>query len=283
MAPRDLFPSMVQIGPSVYLYTPSGQAHVPNDIYAPKLVIIYAWMNARPIHITKYIVGYQTLFPRSKILLIRSSTPDILYRSTATLRRRLKPALAVVQSTCSQEPSYPEILLHAFSNGGSHQSINMLHYHLSSTGYTFPRHAKVLDSCPGSGNFYRSYLALSAPFDRQPLYIRLVCSFLVILTLCLYWVLIFPLRLENPIEAIRQGLNDKSITSETKRVYIYSDADRMVHWKEVEDHAEDARNKGFLVGLEKFEGSGHAAHVRVGSGERYWEIIKDLWQNQRKT
>lgn len=283
MPPRDHFPGMVQLSPSVYLYTPSDQTYVPSDRSAPKLVILCAWMNASATHITKYIVGYQALFPTSSILLIRSSAPDILYRSVSTLRRRIEPALAVVQSTCSQEPSKPEILLHAFSNGGSHHAINLLRYHLSSTGQTLPLHAKVLDSCPGRGNFRRSYLALSAPFERQPLYIRLVGSILVVLTLCLYWVFMFSLRLENPIEAIRQELNDKSMSRETKRIYIYSDTDRMVHWKEVEDHAEDARNKGFMVELERFEGSEHASHVRVGGGERYWRIVKDLWQEQSKT
>lgn len=61
-------------------------------------------------------------------------------------------------------------------------------------------------------------------------------------------------------------------------MYIYSDADRMVDWQEVEDHAADARSRGFVVDLERFEGSGHAAHVRVGGGERYWQIVKDLWR-----
>ena len=65
-------------------------------------------------------------------------------------------------------------------------------------------------------------------------------------------------------------------------MYIYSDTDPMVHTEEVEDHATDARQKGFVVDLEQFHGSGHAAHVRIGGGERYWRIVKDLWAQSAK-
>ena len=154
----------------------------------------------------------------------------------------------------------------------------LLSNYLSATGQKFPIHAKILDSCPGRGNFRRSYLALSAPFDRQPFYLRLPSSAAVVLVLCLYWLLGTFLRNENPIETVRQALNDKRTVRESKRVYIYSDMDPMVHWQEVEDHAEDAGNKGFVVELQRFVGSGHAANVRVGGGERYWQIVRDLWR-----
>ena len=275
MASREPFPGMTQIGPSVYSYVPLQERR---DLSAPNLVVLCSWMAAHSTHITKYITGYQTLFPTARILLIRSEAPDIIYRSAATLHRRIQPALDIVRSTCAKEPSRPEILLHVFSNGGSHQATNLLRNYRSAVGQRFPLHAKILDSCPGRGSFRRSYLALSAPFDRQPVYLRLLSSLAVVIILCIHWILVTSLQFENPIETIRQGLNDKQITRETKRVYIYSDADRMVDWQEVEDHAADARSRGFVVDLERFEGSGHAAHVRVGGGERYWQIVKDLWR-----
>ena len=279
MASPDPLPGLTQIGPSVYSSVPR---HERRDPSAPNLVVICSWMAAHSTHITKYITGYQTLFPTAPILLIRSEAPDIIYRSKATLRRRLEPAIDLVRSICAKEPSRPEILLHVFSNGGSHQAINLLQNYQSAVGQGFPIHAKILDSCPGRGNFKRSYLALSAPFDRQPGYLRLPSSLAVVIILCIHWVLVTLLRFENPIKTIRQGLNDKHLTRETKRVYIYSDADRMVNWQEVEDHAADARSEGFAVDLERFEGSGHAAHVRVGGGERYWQIVKDLWTESSK-
>ena len=279
MASRDPFPGMTQIGPSVYSYIPLQGRQDPS---APKLVVLCSWMAAHPTHITKYITGYQSLFPTAQILLIRSEAPDIIYRSAATLRRRIQPALDIVRSTCTKGPSRPEILLHVFSNGGSHQATNLLRTYLSTVGQRFPIHAKILDSCPGRGNLKRSYLALSAPFDRQPVYLRLPSILAVVIILCIHWLLVTSLLFENPIETIRRGLNDENVARETRRVYIYSDADRMVHWQEVEDHAADAKSKGFSLELERFEGSGHAAHVRVGGGGRYWQIVRDLWRESSK-
>ena len=276
MAPLDPFSDMIQLGPSVYLYEPTNQAH-DASASEPKLVILCTWMAASATHVAKYIVGYQVLFPSCRILLVRSEALDILYRSSAVLRRRIEPALAVIQSTCSQEPLSPEILLHVFSNAGSHQSINLLRNYYSQTGNVFPIHAHVLDSCPGRGDFQRSYLALSAPLDRQPAYLRLPGSLAAVLILCLFWIISLSLRLGDPIETIRHDLNDKSIARETKRIYIYSDVDPIIHWQEVEAHAEDAKIKGDEVEMVKFEGSGHAAHVRLGGGARYWKTVKKLW------
>lgn len=52
----------------------------------------------------------------------------------------------------------------------------------------------------------------------------------------------------------------------------------MVDWLDVEAHAQDAVKSGFVVRSEKFEGSGHCAHMRVEGGTRYWAIVKEMWQ-----
>ena len=68
---------------------------------------------------------------------------------------------------------------------------------------------------------------------------------------------------------------------ELKRGYIYSEADQMVDWRVVEEHARDAEAKGFVVRREKFEESGHVAHMRVGGGVRYWGIVEGMWEEVR--
>ena len=123
MARPNPFPGLNQVSPSTYYYQPSKTS---NSASEPRLIILCTWMAAQPTHITKYITGYQTLFPSSKILLIRCEAPDVIYRSSVTLRRRTQPALEILRSLCAREPSRPEILLHIFSNGGSHQATNLL-------------------------------------------------------------------------------------------------------------------------------------------------------------
>ena len=108
-------------------------------------------------------------------------------------------------------------------------------------------------------------------FLRIPLYIFFN------MLLCLYWLAYIPLDIPDPIERVRRDLNDASLMSEVRRCYIYSDEDPMVDFHDVELHASEAARRGFTVQSEKFHGSGHCAHVRVGSGARYWDVVRNTW------
>lgn len=174
------------------------------------------------------------------------------------------------------------MLLHIFSNGGSYQLCTLLKAYGESMSYSFPPHVKILDSCPGRGTFAESLHSLSASLPRaQPLRGGLLGLLYVLL--CEYWIVCVVFGVMDPIERIRQTLNDRKVfRNERGRCYVYSDVDDMVSWRDVEAHAEDAVQKGFVVQMEKFEGSGHCAHVRVGGGIRYWAMVNDLWQRRRK-
>ena len=62
-------------------------------------------------------------------------------------------------------------------------------------------------------------------------------------------------------------------TAEVRRVYIYSPADELTDWKDVEAHAAEAKSKGCSVALEKYERSAHVSHMRKDEN-RYWEIVR---------
>ena len=246
--------------------------------HTPRLIVLATWMSAQPSHIAKYIQGYKTLYPASSILLIRSSPPDLLYRSTRTQRRRVAPAISKIFSAYKDTEGNETIILHVFSNGGSHQTLNLLRAYSENNHSPFPPHVTILDSCPGRGTFQSSVLALSSALPKsQPL--RLLLLLLVYWVVGIYWLTSRLFRIPDPIERVRRGLNDKELMkSESCRCYIYSESDAMVDWRDIEDHAVDAAEKGFSVQREKFEGSGHCAHARVAGGMRYWTIVDRLWQ-----
>jgi hypothetical protein len=50
------------------------------------------------------------------------------------------------------------------------------------------------------------------------------------------------------------------------RTYIYSNANDMILWKNVEDHSKIAIGKGLDVRMERFEGSAHVSHLRLDAG-----------------
>ncbi len=300
---------MTQLSPSVYLLEPTQDAAAPRAILMdedaslatseqakyglagtipspqsspPKLIILVTWMSAHPLHISKYIVGYRIHYPASRIVVIRSSPQDLFYRPTSTQRRRVAPAVSAVLSSCSATGHDPEIILHVFSNGGSHQTRNLLLAYSETTSRPFPPHITIFDSCPGRATFRRSVLALSSALPSF-LPARLLLLLLIYTAVSAYWVIFIPFGIPDPIDRVRTALsNRKMMQRETKRCYIYSETDPMVGWRDVEAHARDAAKAGFLVHCEKFEKSGHCAHVRVGGGTRYWAIVNTLWQARRR-
>lgn len=280
----DALTSLTKVSPSVYLYDPEENGrvrenNVASSSTAPTVIVLFTWMSAHPVHITKYLTAYQTHYPTSRILIVRSEPADIIWRSNGTQRRRIDPAVSAILSHCtSDRDSKPEILLHLFSNGGSSQSLALMDAYRSQGLNAFPAHVKILDSCPGRGTFKESMTAMSISLPKsQPL--RIVSLGLLYLLMCTYFAVCFIFGITDPIERIRQDLNDRnSWTNERRRCYIYGEADKMVRWRDVEAHAEEAQSLGLAVGTEKFENSRHCAHVRVGGGKRYWEIVDQVWQ-----
>lgn len=296
----DPLSSMTRLSPSVYLYDPtntdisssstnlgqetraSKQTATTSSPAAPKVIVLCTWMSAHPVHISKYITGYQTHYPASRIVIIQSSPADLFWRSASAQRRRVNAAVSAILIHCSytKDPK-TEILLHVFSNGGCSQLLCLLEMYRQRTCYAFPSHVKILDSCPGRGTFKKAISALAVSLPKsQPLYS--IFLGLLYLAMSVYFIITISIGITNPIEHLRQALNDvKSMKNERSRCYIYGDADRMVDWHDIEAHAEDARQKGFATRTERFEGSGHVAHVRQGGGARYWSIVDEMWRGRQ--
>ena len=291
---------MDQLSPSVYLLKPSTSTKLLNlsdsappqqsvfgkgsasdsSSLAPKIIILCSWMSAHPTHILKYVQGYRNLYPSSRIIVIQSAPQDLFYRRASTQQQHLVPVISAILSCYSTSSDTPNILLHIFSNGGSHQARNLLLAYRTVTSGPFPPHVTVFDSCPGRATFRRSVLALSSALPSS-WFVRLLLLGLIYIVLAVYWVIFVPLRLPDPIERVRQTLNSRlMMPNETRRCYIYSQADPMVGWRDVEAHAQSAVDNGFIVRCEKYDTSGHCSHVRFDGGTRYWAAVRMLWHSK---
>ncbi|KAL8660007.1 MAG: hypothetical protein Q9202_006861 [Teloschistes flavicans] len=245
-----------------------------------KLIILFTWMSAHPKHILKYVEGYRTRYPNAKILVVKSSPADLFYRRSSTQRRWLAPVVKAIESfSCTDTGAdEPQIGLHIFSNGGCYQARSFfLAYRAATTAAPFPTHSKIFDSSPGRATFKRSVLALSSGLPRAGL-TRVLLLALIYIVMSAYCIIVVPFGLLGPIERTRNALNDRDLMQgERERFYVYSEMDPMVGWADVEAHAQDASKKGFEVRCEKFQGTGHCAHVRADDGVRYWNIVHSLW------
>jgi hypothetical protein len=239
---------------------------------SPSTIVVLAWAEAQPRHVSKYTSTYSKLYPNARILLITTGWADFVYRSDDVQQRRLAPAVATLQAD-----SDAKFLVHLFSNGGSKQLNNLNAAFSKETQKLLPIQALVLDSAPGRATFWRSVWTMLLTLPRQR-YLRPPLFLISVLIIGAVWLVTHLTGATDVIERVRQDLNNTRLMErEARRCYIYSDADESVESKDVEDHAEDARRRGWIASTEKFVGSAHVGHLRLDS-VRYWKIVQELWE-----
>ncbi|KAF2206513.1 hypothetical protein CERZMDRAFT_103328 [Cercospora zeae-maydis SCOH1-5] len=219
------------------------------------------------------------------------------------------------QQQQQQNPSpTPKIFLHIFSNGGA-TIANSLSIQLNSS--LSPSHPPIrppfftrliLECTPSRPNTTQAVRAMSAaalPANKFPLLIRLLGALLIRCYVSYGFWKCWILRKENMVERLRRRLNsplppppphpnknNKALTRSkaqgrqkeqiwnlsTPRLYMYSRSDEVVSWKDVRDHAQEAREMaGFAVVREEvFENAPHVELPREDFG-RYWGVVEGWW------
>lgn len=265
-----------RINKTTYLYTPktSVPSYQTSLHRLPDLILMLAWMNGQPRPISKYTAKYQTLYPTAKILLITTTTPDVILRSTASMTKLHADALTILLALSKTS----RILVHAFSNGGALTLSGLATDYKRETGVALPMDTLVLDSTPGRNHWSRAVAAFEAGLSKS-LIPRLVGGMLIRLVLMFYYVLHHLFSATDRIEMLRVELNEQKLLSvAAERLYLFSDGDDMIADKDVKDHVEDARKKGYRVHVEEFSGTKHCSHViGVGNERRYWTAIQKTW------
>jgi hypothetical protein len=259
------------IAHNTYLWTsPSYLSKSPSQT---PLILLCAWNDAAAKHIAKYTLSYQKLFPTSRILLIRCFTRDA-WRSTSAYVRLLTPAMDLVHEHVQ---GGGEVLAHSFSNGGGNQLNEFAKAWRARFGSKMPMRIQALDSSPTKGPYMTMHRAVVLGLPRT-LFWRIFGSAIVHIGL-LFYVLVVTLQGgENKHITIGRELNDENVfDTAVPRVYLFSRADEMVTFEEVEEHVAIAESKGWSVEKVMFEKSPHCGHVREDEA-KYWAAIMEAWK-----
>lgn len=282
LEPDPHLPDFQRLGRQIFYHAPSTQIADIDSTKSPDLLIVCSWMGASSRNVRKYLSTYQIRFPNTPILLLKQDGGDFFWRSKATLARNVQPALSVIRGVIeARKTKGPRILLHIFSNGGAFSAINLTDTYRASTGEHLPISALILDSTPSLPNAGRAHEAISESLPRsgalrflgQGALWAYIGIGMAVDTIC---------GIENLTLWLRRKLNDPEgafSQGNLKRVYIYSKADRVVPWTDVEAHAKDAEaiiGSG-RVQLEDFVTSRHVGHV-LADGPRYWSIVDGFWK-----
>jgi DNA repair protein RAD57 len=178
-------------------------------------------------------------------------------------------------------PSYgnsdDSVLLHIFSHGGCNTALQLL-ISMQQDGTPLPLKEAILDCCPGDETFQKAYDAAAVSLPAfQPVQ--------VIGRAVLYPAIGAITGLQHfgvvsSVKDLRHQLNDSTLLgSQVRRLYLYSAADRMVNFDDVQSHMEAARELKYQVGSVLFKNAQHCALI-VEDDAKYWAAIERFWRGE---
>ncbi|WEW56388.1 hypothetical protein PRK78_001831 [Emydomyces testavorans] len=276
-ATPSIFHSMAQLGPAIYL---RDFPHTPKKHEKPLTIMLFFWMNAAHRTAAKYASEYSHLAPNARIISIFTSALDFFIRTSDTAqRRRIGPVLDAILSTegigDGNDGDRGRLYIHVFSNGGSITLNRVAAAYRDLTGKPLPVNALLIDSAPGKTSLAGAVRALSYSFPAFFLWRVMVFAFVWAWLLSSAFLGTL-LRRKHPAHRLREELNDPGLISVgAERCYVYSKEDDLISWEHVEEHAGQARMKGWKVSREMFAGSPHVGHMRTDP-QRYWKIVARL-------
>jgi Eukaryotic protein of unknown function (DUF829) len=265
-----------KLSKTVFLYTPP--TPLPPTSTDPTTILICQWMGISPKSRSLNTVynQYRTLYPSSRILSIRS-LPE--YFSTATESTR-RTNLSPMTTALSSDPA-PEkrLLVHLFSNGGTLSFSDISALYKKETGHLLPTKAIIFDSCPGRPTAAEGWAAMSLGLPKGLLWYPAAATILFLLGVIAIGR--YGLGMPTFIDRIFPKLLDGEVVDlGARRLYVWSEADRIVNARDPKEHARLAREKGVKVEtLEEKETLHMTAHVK--DLERYWRAVAKLWEDAK--
>lgn len=172
----------------------------------------------------------------------------MVYLPYSTQQMRFKSILPLLQN---DSDSKPEILLHMFSNAGAHQACQLARSYQAHNQTSLKVSAMILGSTPGVATYARITDAMIIGLPSIPILHQLLTC-LVYGLVGLIWLQSSISGRVNLVEKARRDLNNsKLVGSKRGKLYLYSIADKMVGWEDVESHAMEAEKMGEHVERER--------------------------------
>ncbi|KAL7619857.1 hypothetical protein AAE478_010402 [Parahypoxylon ruwenzoriense] len=248
----------------------------------PTTIIIYGWGDGLPKHVVKYVDGYHKLFPAARILMVISSTFGAIYESLEQRTTAMLPIIDIAFPAAADGSE--KVILHAMSNTGGIYAAATLNafQRRHGAGKALPHHFCVCDSTPGSlvfstevGRWSRAMTLGTAKVFPWPF------GF----TQRMWWTLLYALHLlekaigrePSGVYSCRVFLDHSMASPRAPRLYMYSKADDLIWWEDVEAQAAKAKSSGYTTILEMFEDSPHVGHMRMHP-DRYWSAVERCWK-----
>lgn len=275
-------PEFLALSKQVFLC--EGDKTKPTQLHDPDVVVIYGWGDCQLKHLAKYAAGYRKLFPGAKQVVVLSPIAKAMF---TTLEQRSRHMALVISAIGYDENTKPKTLIHTMSNTGAINFAATLNEHLQTFKKAMPHELFVMDSTPGGtrltwANLKRWSLAMTLGTAKLFPWPMLVTQWIWGFFLLANSFLLFLRRQKHAGAWSRVAANDERFTVKTaQRLYMYSKEDPLIGYKDIEEHAEEAKKLGYVTHTKLFYGSGHVEHMRMHEDE-YWAAIETSWRHTTK-
>jgi hypothetical protein len=264
--------------------SPPSYPSLPTAKGDPDLIIITSWTGALPKHIEKYTQAYSDLYSNCPILLITTSIQDLTLRSDKRKHDDLEPVVKYIESQIlHRRTQHYNIFLHALSEGGSNKAVTLAKAFLKHTGYRLPIAASIYDSTPGTARFSNNIAAYKRSLPHNPAVRFFGLMFgVVVLAITFFFHRVLVRGDADVLARTRRAINDSTLWPVTgiPRTYVFSEADDLIWWRDIVEHAElSAQKFGVLSLVVKYNDTAHCHHMR-DNVEFYWSLVKKTWESR---
>jgi hypothetical protein len=244
----------------------------------PTTILIYAWGDAIPKHLHKYVLGYLILYPGAQIIIVLGPMLRLFYQTPDQRSQRMEVVLGALAGADER------VLVHAMSNTGGMNYASTLHaYSGLNPGKTLSHNLSIFDSTPGSpslrsnlGPWSRAMAIGAASWFPGPLIIpQFIAALFLLVSHGILWLRGIP----SPAVFSCKIINDPEYESvKSPRLHLYGTGDDIIPGSAVEEHAASAKQLGYQVDLVRFDGSPHVGHMRTDP-DKYWRSVKEAWSS----
>lgn len=279
--PHPAFADYDIVNSQIYVRPSDSPSTIPAA--SPTIVVLYCWGDSNPKHVAKYADGYRQLWPLARLVVVFG---PILRAITQTLPQRAHTMAPVVDAVFggSQDPAAharERVAVVCMSNTGGINFASTLHVYRERFGVPMPHAMLVCDSCPGNTEFFRNVAPWSramalgtARFFPWPFVVTQALAVLFLAGIHgLGWVTGNQSAAEFSVNAV----NDPEYCVQVARLYLYSSADDIISHTDIEEHAADAKSRGYDVECVTFDDTPHVGHMK-GHPEKYWSAIQGRWK-----
>lgn len=223
------------------------------------VVILLGWAGCKDKHLSKY----SSIYNEQGCVTVCYTAPlkTVFISESFGFKELSSTALKLLEVLYDYEVENSPIFFHIFSNGGFmlyRYIVELLHSDKQFSSLQVI--GAVVDSAPGSGNVQGALRALRATLGPRinPI-LRYILLGLFAVTVFLLRVVLYPITKyihKNHYDAVRE----KPPT--WPQLYLYSKADQVIRYRDVELMVETLTQKGVPVDSFDFSSTAHVSHFR---------------------